>query len=68
MLKRAVAIVVAAIAALMSAAMAGCGQKGPLHVPGVPRDAAWPYPDPPRKAPPASPKTPDLPGTTDPAR
>ena len=21
----------------------GCGVKGPLYVPGVPRDAPWPY-------------------------
>jgi predicted small lipoprotein YifL len=68
MLKRAAAILVAACAALAAAGTAGCGQKGPLHVPGVPKDATWPYPEPPRKAAPAPRKPPDLPGTTDPAK
>jgi len=47
------------------AALAGCGQKAPLYVPGVSKDAPWPYPDPPRKAPPPERKVPDLPGTSD---
>lgn len=47
------------------ASLAACGQKGPLYVPGVPKDAPWPYPDPPKKLPPAERKAPDLPGTSD---
>lgn len=68
MSKRAAVIVVTACAATALAGLTGCGQKGPLHVPGVPKDAAWPYPDPPRKTTPETRKTPDLPGTTDSAR
>lgn len=56
-----------AIAILVGAAgglLAACGQKGPLFVPGVPKEASWPYP-------PSSPKTkperkvPEVPGTSD---
>jgi predicted small lipoprotein YifL len=50
-----------------AALLAGCGQKGPLYVPGIPREAPWPYPDPPKRQPPP-PKAPDLPPTSDPAR
>jgi predicted small lipoprotein YifL len=46
--------------------MTACGQKGPLHVPGIPRNAPWPYPDPPRRPPPA-PRPGDVPATSDPA-
>lgn len=54
--------------ALASAALlAGCGQKGPLYIPGIPREAPWPYPDPPKRQPPP-PKAPDVPPTSDPAR
>lgn len=41
-----------AVAALMSTALvgvSGCGLRGPLYVPGIPRDASWPYPDPPTR-------------------
>lgn len=34
-------------------------------MPGVPKGASWPYPDPPRKLPPAERQTPAPPGTTD---
>jgi predicted small lipoprotein YifL len=64
MLQRAALILVLAAAASLVA----CGQKGPLYVPGVPKDAPWPYPDPPRKTQPPAPRVPDLPGTTDPAQ
>ncbi|MFN9028818.1 MAG: LPS translocon maturation chaperone LptM [Betaproteobacteria bacterium] len=47
--------------------LAGCGQKGPLFVPGIPREASWPYPDPPKRQPPP-PKAPDMPPTSDPER
>lgn len=50
---------------LLGAALAACGQKGPLYVPGVPPQARWPYPDPQRKAPAPAPHLPDLPGVTD---
>lgn len=57
---------VAIILVVASAAtLAACGQKAPLYVPGVPKDAPWPYPDPPRKQSPAERKVPDLPGTGD---
>lgn len=61
MLKRVASILVAVAVATLAA----CGQKGPLYVPGVPKGASWPYSDPPRKAPPAERKAPDLPGTSD---
>lgn len=64
MMRKTAAILVASGIALLAA----CGQKGPLYVPGVPRDAPWPYPasaEPARKAPPAERKLPDLPGTSD---
>ena len=64
MLKRVALILVVASLATLGA----CGQKGPLYVPGVPPNAAWPYPDPPRKAPPPAPRGPDLPGTSDETR
>lgn len=47
------------------AATVACGQKAPLYMPGVPKGASWPYPDPPRKLPPAERQTPAPPGTTD---
>jgi predicted small lipoprotein YifL len=46
-------------------ALAGCGIKGPLYVPGVPKDAPWPYPSPPPAPQPPTPKVPDVPGTSD---
>jgi predicted small lipoprotein YifL len=60
LLRVALILVVASIAALTA-----CGQKAPLYVPGIPKDAPWPYPDPPRKAPPPERMVPDLPGTSD---
>ncbi|MFN7572132.1 MAG: LPS translocon maturation chaperone LptM [Betaproteobacteria bacterium] len=45
--------------------LAGCGIKGPLVVPGVPKDAPWPYPSPPPAPQPPTPKVPDVPGTSD---
>ena len=30
----------------LAAALAGCGQKGPLFLPGQPRNAPWPAPAP----------------------
>lgn len=70
MLRKALTIVVAASLAAALASTAACGQKGPLTVPGVPKGATWPYPDPPKKPAPASPApaVPDVPGTSDPAR
>lgn len=55
------------IALASAALLAGCGQKGPLYIPGIPREAPWPYPDPPKRQPPP-PKAPDVPPTSDPAR
>jgi predicted small lipoprotein YifL len=47
--------------------LAGCGQKGPLVLPGYPKEATWPYP--PRPAPAKSDqpqrKAPDVPATSD---
>jgi predicted small lipoprotein YifL len=60
LIRAALILVVASIATLTA-----CGQKAPLYVPGVPKDAPWPYPDPPRKAQPLERKVPDLPGTSD---
>jgi len=64
MLKRVASI----LFATSIATLAACGLKGPLYVPGVPSGAAWPYPDPPRKAPVPAPRVPDLPGTSDDAK
>ncbi|MCE2970493.1 MAG: lipoprotein [Burkholderiales bacterium] len=58
-MKRVVMILVSALA------LAGCGIKGPLYVPGVPKDAPWPYPSPPPAPQPPTPKVPDVPGTSD---
>jgi predicted small lipoprotein YifL len=44
--------------------LAACGQKGPLFVPGVPKEASWPYPPSPQKPQPER-KLPDVPGTSD---
>lgn len=70
MLRKVLSIVVAASLAAALASTAACGQKGPLYVPGVPKGAAWPYPDRPRKSAPADPgpSAPDIPGTSDPAK
>jgi predicted small lipoprotein YifL len=64
MLRKVFWILVAALAALAAAA---CGQKGPLYVTGVPKNAPWPYPAPKAKAPaPAgAPAVPDVPATSD---
>lgn len=57
------------LTALVGAALlAGCGQKGPLVLPGYPKEAVWPYP--PRPAPASKPETPqrkapDVPATSD---
>ena len=50
---------------LLGAALAACGQKGPLYVPGVAPQARWPYPAVPPAAPAPAPQTPDLPGVSD---
>lgn len=70
MLRKVAAIVVAGSIAAALASISACGQKGPLYVPGVPKGTPWPYPDPPRKSPPAAPErtVPDLPGSGDPGR
>lgn len=52
------------ILVVAAAALAGCGQKGPLFVPGVPKSAPWPYPSPPPKPQPER-KAPDVPATSD---
>lgn len=44
----AIVVTAAAAAALL---LAGCGQKGPLFLPGYPKEAQWPYPPRPPKAP-----------------
>lgn len=62
MLKKVASILVA------GAALAACGQKGPLTYPGVPEDAPWPYPVTPREPAPTPTPTPapaERPGTTD---
>jgi hypothetical protein len=52
--------------------LAGCGQKGPLFIPGVPKDSTWPYPPSPpapppsgTPAPPPTQQVPDLPPSND---
>lgn len=54
------------LAALALAVLDGCGQRGPLYVPGVPAGAAWPHPAV-KAAVPAPEKTPDVPARSDPA-
>ena len=44
-----------------------CGQKGPMYVPGYPRDAIWPLPPKPPAPAPAQPPAPGVPATSDPA-
>jgi predicted small lipoprotein YifL len=60
-------IVSAGFAALL---LAACGQKGPLYVPGVPKQASWPYPRPAPSAtrPEAERRVPDVPATSEPDR
>jgi len=68
-----------ALAALLAAVLlAGCGQKGPLWVPGHSKNTPWPMkpsaadsdsptpaPAPGQSAPPAAPATPAIPATPD---
>jgi predicted small lipoprotein YifL len=56
------AIVVTALAAGLAA---GCGNKGPLAVPGVPAGTAWPYPSPKPSSSAPERKPADVPGSTD---
>lgn len=55
------------LTAAVALAVAACGQKGPLYLPGYPKAATWPYPPKP-PAPPAERKTPDVPASTDESR
>lgn len=47
--------------------LGACGQKGPLVLPGYPKDAQWPYPprSQPAKSEPQPRKAPDVPATSD---
>ena len=67
-MKQALSILVAAAIAIAAAGVSGCGQKGPLHLPGYPENAPWPQFAPPPKAEPPARKTPDVPGTSDESR
>lgn len=48
-----------ALTCILAAALTGCGQKGPLYLPGEARDVVT------RPAPPASPSAPSSPQTVD---
>ncbi len=50
--------------AAVAFALAACGQKGPLYLPGYPKGATWPYPPKPPAQPP-EPRTPGVPASTD---
>jgi predicted small lipoprotein YifL len=46
--------------------LAACGQKGPLVLPGYPKEAIWPYPPRPEPKPEQQQrKAPDVPATSD---
>jgi predicted small lipoprotein YifL len=48
------------------ALLAGCGQKGPLVLPGYPKEATWPYPARPGPTKPGEQrKAPDVPASSD---
>lgn len=66
-MRRPLSTIVGIALALLALLATGCGQKGPLYVPGIPKDAPWPYPDPPKRQPPP-PRAPDVPPTSDPAQ
>jgi predicted small lipoprotein YifL len=53
------------LAIVVTALAAGCGNKGPLVVPGVPAGTAWPYPSPKPAAATPERKPADVPGSTD---
>lgn len=53
------------MAALLAGALAGCGNKGPLHLPGAPPGAAWPYPQPTPSPQPTARKPADVPAASD---
>jgi predicted small lipoprotein YifL len=55
----------AAILVLNLAVLAGCGQKGPLQLPGQPKNAPWPPPAQAQPAQEAMPRPPDLPASSD---
>lgn len=58
---KAKAIVVTACVGVLG----GCGNKGPLYVPGVPAGAAWPYPQPTPQPKPTERKPADVPAASD---
>ena len=58
----------ALFACVLACALPACGQKGPLYVPGYPRDAIWPLPPkPPTPAQAPVPPPASVPATSDPA-
>jgi predicted small lipoprotein YifL len=57
----------ALFACALAVVLPACGQKGPLYVPGYPRDAVWPLPAKPPAPAPTQPATPSVPATSDPA-
>lgn len=60
-MRRAIGIVVLTLGAL-----AACGQKGPLYLPGQsPKNAPWPPPAQPPPAPEPQPRAPDIPASSD---
>ncbi|HXF46035.1 MAG TPA: lipoprotein [Burkholderiaceae bacterium] len=56
------------VGSLLAAVLAGCGHKGPLHLPGSPPSAAWPQPQPTPPAKPAERKPADVPAASDQSR
>lgn len=52
------------LTAALAFALAACGQKGPLYLPGHPKGASWPYPPKPPAQPPER-KGQDVPASTD---
>lgn len=60
-MKRALAIVMFSLGAAV-----GCGQKGPLYLPGQsPKNAPWPPPAQPAPAPETPPRPADVPASSD---
>jgi predicted small lipoprotein YifL len=55
------------LACALISALPACGQKGPLYVPGYPKEAAWPLPAKPPVPVPAPPPAPGVPASSDPA-
>jgi len=68
---RRVRILLSSLVIPLALPLAGCGQKGTLFIPGVPKDASWPYPPPPPpppsdvSVPPPTQPVPDLPPSND---